>query len=220
MKKVCLLAPFLFIALIVSPFFNLCGAVYAQTIKLPEPKVDGPLSIEKAIKERRSIRSYKPESLTIEAVSQVLWAAQGITEPQKGLRTAPSARAQYLIEVYLIADNVTDLKPGLYKYIPKGHLLQTISLGDAKERLFGAAGQTPIKNAPCALLITGHIARSTNPGWIYLEAGHSSQNVYLQCVSLNFGTVAMAGFKPEEVKKALNIPDGEQPIYIMPIGKK
>ncbi|MCX7966253.1 MAG: nitroreductase family protein [Syntrophorhabdaceae bacterium] len=55
---------------------------------------------------------------------------------------------------------------------------------------------------------------------MYLEAGHAAQNVYLQAVSLNLATVVMAGFNPEEVKKALPIPEQEQPIYIMPLGKK
>ncbi len=89
------------------------------TIKLPQPKYDGEVSVGKALLERRSVRSYKNETLTLAEISQILWAAQGITDKKilgKSLRTAPSARATYLLEVYLIAGNVTDLPIGMYKY--------------------------------------------------------------------------------------------------------
>jgi len=191
-----------------------------ENIKLPAAKYDGPVSVEKALLERRSIRAYKDEPLTLADVSQILWAAQGITDSTTGHRTAPSAMARYFLEVYLIPGNVTGLPMGIYKYQPQGHELVVISEGDYKSKLFEAAGQAPIKNAPAALVICGMSERSTNPNWMYLEAGHAAQNVYLQAVSLKLGTVVMAGFKGEEVRKALNISPKEQPIYIMPVGKK
>jgi SagB-type dehydrogenase family enzyme len=178
------------------------------------------VSVEKALLERRSIRAYKDEPLTLNEISQILWAAQGITEPKRGLRTAPSARAGYFLETYVLPGNVRDLPMGIYKYQPRGHELTRIAEGDKKSDLFKATGQAPIKNAPAAILLTGNGEKATNPNWTFYEAGHASQNIYLQCVSLNLGTVAMAGFKPEEVKKALHLPEKEQPIYIMPIGKK
>jgi len=193
----------------------------AATIKLPAPKYSSDTSVEKALLERRSVRSYKAEPLTIPDIAQILWAAQGITEPKKGMRTAPSARGMYLIEVYLIAGNVTNLPAGMYKYGPQGHELIKIAEGNIKDDLFKAAGQAQIKSAPVALLIVGKSAEaSSNPPWMYLEAGHVSQNVYLQAESLKLGAVTMAGFKTDDVKKALNLPAGEQPIYIMCVGKK
>lgn len=189
-------------------------------IKLPEPKYYSDVSVETALKERRSIRTYKDEPLTLADVSQILWSAQGITEPKTGHRTAPSAMALYLLQVYLISGNVTDLPMGMYKYQSEGHELVKVVEGDIKAKLHKAAGQAPIKNAPAVLVITGSTERSKDPNWMYLEAGHSAQNVYLQGVSLKIGTVVMAGFKPEEVRKALNLPKSEQPIYIMPFGRK
>jgi SagB-type dehydrogenase family enzyme len=194
--------------------------VKAETIKLPTPKYDGSVSVEKALLERRSIRTYKDEPLTLAEVSQILWAAQGITDSTTGHRTAPSARALYLLEVYLISGNVTGLPAGMYKYQPQGHELVKVAEGDIKAKLYQAAGQAPIKNAPAALIITGLTDRSKDPNWMYLEAGHAAQNVYLQGVSLKLGTVVMGGFKAEEVTKALNLPKNEKPIYIMPLGKK
>jgi SagB-type dehydrogenase family enzyme len=194
--------------------------IHRETIKLPAPKLDGTVSVEKALLERRSIRTYKDEPLTLADVSQILWAAQGITDSTTGHRTAPSARALYLLEVYLISGNVTGLPAGMYKYQPQGHELLKVAEGDMKTKLFEAAGQAPIKKAPVALVITGLSDRSKNSNWMYLEAGHAAQNVYLQGVSLKIGTVVMAGFKEEPVKTALNLPKNEQPIYIMPLGKK
>jgi SagB-type dehydrogenase family enzyme len=191
-----------------------------ENIKLPAPKYDGSVSVEKALLERRSIRTYKDEPLTLADVSQILWAAQGITDPKTGHRTAPSARALYLLEVYLIPGNVTGLPMGIYKYQPQGHELVKVAEGDFKSKLFQEVGQAPIKNAPAVLVFSGMSERSTNSNWMYLEAGHAAQNVYLEAVSLKLGTVVMAGFKDEDVRKALNLSPKEQPIYIMPIGKK
>jgi len=154
-------------------------------------------------------------------VSQILWSAQGVSEPTKGLRTAPSPRGAYLLQVYLIAGNVTGLPAGLYSYQPKGHGLMKVAEGDKKGDLFKVVAQPAINSAPAALIIAGIPERSTaNPAWIYLEAGHAAENVYLQAASLRLGTVSIAGFKPEDVKRALALPEKEQPIYIMPLGKK
>jgi SagB-type dehydrogenase family enzyme len=196
-------------------------SVYGQTaIKLPQPSLTGDTSVEKAIAERRSVRNYKNDPLHLREVGQVLWAAQGITDPSRGLRSAPSPRGAYLLKLYLVAGNVTDLAQGMYRYEPKGHELVWVAEGDKKTVLFDAAGQGPIKAAPAALVITGETGRSGNPGWAYLEAGHAAENVYLECVSLKLGTVSMAGFKPDQVKKALDLPDREEVIYIMPLGRK
>jgi len=196
------------------------GKGSGETFKLPPPRYESEVSIEKALLERRSIRSYKEEPLTLPELSQILWAAQGITEPKKGLRAAPSPRALYLLQVYVLPGNVTNLPMGTYRYEPQGHELVKISDGDQKAELFKAAGQAPIKNAPLALVITGLSEKTQNPAWMYLEAGHVAENVYLQSVSLKLGTVAMAGFKEDEVRKVLNLPEKERVIYIMPIGKK
>jgi SagB-type dehydrogenase family enzyme len=192
----------------------------ASITDLPTPVIDGSMSIEKALSERRTVRSYSDKPLSLEDISQILWAAQGITEPKRGLRTAPSAQASYLMKVYVLTGKVADLTMGMYQYQPQGHKLVKVADGDIKTDLYRAAPQNPIKNAPAAVVITGISNKAKNPSWIYLEAGHIAQNICLEAVSRNLGTVTMAGFKPEEVKKALRLPDNEQPVYIMPMGKK
>jgi SagB-type dehydrogenase family enzyme len=203
-----------------STAFSQGAASETAVVRLPQPTFNSDMSVEKALLERRSVRVYKDQPVTLAEVSQLLWAAQGITETQKGLRTAPSPRGAYLIKVYVLAGQVADLPPGMYLYQPKGHELMRVSGGDRKGDLFNAAGQAAIKAAPLALLLTGAKAGVQNPAWMYLEAGHVSENVYLEAVSLKLGTVAMAGFKVDEVRKALAVDAKEEPIYIMPVGRK
>ena len=219
MRSVAYAMAVILLCVMTSAAYGQVGVSVAQ-IKLPEPKYDGTVSVEKALKVRRSVRVYKDAPLSVNDASQILFAAQGITEPGRGLRTAPSARAQYFLTVYLFAGNITGLKPGMYRYIPSGHSLQPVADGDMKGKLYKAAGQGPIDKAPAALLITGAKDRAKNESWMYLEAGHAAQNVYLQGVPLGIGTVVMAGFDPDAVAKAVNLPANEKVLYIMPIGKK
>jgi SagB-type dehydrogenase family enzyme len=189
-------------------------------IKLPPPRLDGPVSVEKALSERRTVRTYKEGALSLAEVSQLVWAAQGITEPKRGLRTAPSPQAAYLLDTYVISGNVTDLPVGMYRYEPKEHSLIRISEADSKTDLFKAVGQVPIKNAPALIVFAGMLEKSKRPGWMYLEAGAASENIHLQAVAIGLGTVTIGGFKDEDVRKALGLGPDRQPIYIMPVGKK
>jgi len=203
-------------------FFLICPhpLLASQPVALPQPRFVGDTSVEAALFSRRSIRSYRKEPLTLAEVSQILWAAQGITEPKKGLRSAPSARALFLLQVYLFAGEVTGLPKGMYRYSPGEHTLNVIRDGDRKTELYRAVNQGPVNDAPAVLVITGISDKSSNPAWMYLEAGHAAQNVYLQAVPLNIGTVVIAGFSPGKLKKALALPENELPIYVMPLGKR
>jgi hypothetical protein len=112
---------FLNAILISTNFF--CQEIREKTamqniIQLPSPKFESNTSIEEAILKRRSVRDYSSEQLSLSEVSQILWAAQGITDKEEGLRTAPSAGALYPLEIYLVAANVKDLTAGIYKYNP------------------------------------------------------------------------------------------------------
>ena len=93
-----------------------------EIIRLPEPKHDGTVSVEHALRNRRSVRRFKNEPLTLAELSQLLWAAQGITTP-RGFRTAPSAGALFPLELYVAAGNVSDLPAGIYKYSCRDHTL-------------------------------------------------------------------------------------------------
>jgi len=125
----------------------------SEIIKLPEPAYTSEVSIEKALLNRRSVRDYTDEPLSLEEVSQLLWAAQGITDP-RGFRTAPSAGALYPLEVYLVAGKVNGLPAGIYKYQPQGHAVVKIVDGDKRAEISGAAlGQASLKNGAAIMVL-------------------------------------------------------------------
>lgn len=195
-------------------------------IGLPEPGYDSETSIEKALLERRSIRDYKDESLTLTEVSQLLWAAQGITDP-RGFRTAPSAGALYPLELYVVAGNVNKLPAGIYKYKPQGHELVKIAEGDKRIELSRAAlGQAWVRNGAAVIVFAAVYERTTAKygergiRYGHIEVGCAAQNVYLQAVSLNLGTVFVGAFYDNKVKKIMDMKDNEQPLCIMPVGRK
>ncbi len=196
-----------------------------QKISLPEPSKDSSVSLESVLSSRRSVRSYKEEPISLDHVSQLLWAAQGITDPS-GYRTAPSAGALYPLEIYICADNVSSLESGIYKYIPESHELLLLRKGDFNEKLSSAAlGQSCVNCAPINIIITAVFSRTTDRysdrgiNYVYIEAGHACQNVLLQAVALNLGSVPVGAFRDSEVSQILNLPDEEEPLYIIPVGK-
>ena len=199
----------------------------AATIKLPPPRLTSGTSVEEAISKRRSVRQYKDSSLSLSDLSQLLWAAQGITDTARGLRTAPSAGALYPLEVYAVVGNVTGIAPGIYKYLCLTHELRTISLGDARKELAAAAlGQGAITQAAVDIVWTAVYERCAKKYqeraelYVPIEVGHSAENVFLQATALNLGAVVMGAFYEDKVQAVLKSPKDERALYIMPIGEK
>lgn len=197
-----------------------------EDIQLPQPQSDSTVSIEEALYLRRSVREYKDVSLTLNEISQLLWAAQGITNPL-GFRTAPSAGALYPLEVYLVAGSVKNLPQGVYKYKPESHTLVNLIKGDKRPELSAAAlGQSCIKKSAAVIVLAAVYERTMKKygqrgiRYVHIEVGNASQNIYLQAVSLNLGTVVVGAFDDGKVKKLLNMQKTEQPLSIMPVGKK
>ncbi|MDD3626492.1 MAG: SagB/ThcOx family dehydrogenase [bacterium] len=205
-----------------------------KEIPLPEPKMKGEVSIEEVLSKRRSIRSYTNENLKLEEISQILWAAYGITEKKDkpdrlrgGFRTAPSAGATYPLDIYLIAGEIESLAPGIYKYDSSSHSLLLMEEGDKRTQLFLTCLQPWVKSAPASIIYTAKWDRITSKygdrgteRYVYLEVGHSAQNVYLQATALGLGTVAVGAFNDKKLKDFLSLEEGEDPLYIMPLGKK
>jgi SagB-type dehydrogenase family enzyme len=196
-----------------------------ELIQLPQPIKDSKTSVEKSLQERRSIRQYKNEPISLAGLSQLLWAALGISG-SGGRRTVPSAGALYPLEVYVVAGNITGLSAGIYSYDPDKHGLIRIAEGDARTELSRAAlGQSPIKNAAAVLVFSAVFERTTvkygerGIRYVHMEAGHAAQNVYLQAVSLNIGTVVIGAFHDDQVRAVLRLSAHEQPLTIMPLGK-
>ena len=197
-----------------------------EKIKLPEPRYDSQLSVEETLRSRRSVREYGDKPVTLNEISQLLWAAQGITSPF-GFRTAPSAGALYPLEIYLVAGNVSKLPDGVYKYKPKTHELVRILEDDKRAELSAAAlGQPCVKNGSAVIILAAVYERTMRKyqkrgiRYVHIEVGHAAQNIYLQAVSLNLGTVMIGAFDDGKVKKVLHMHDNEQPLSIMPVGRK
>lgn len=194
-------------------------------VKLPEPRNDGKTSVESAIHLRRSVREFGKTELSLAEVSQLLWAAQGITDPE-GKRTAPSAGALYPLEVFLVAGGQDELPAGLYRYRPQSHELVSVVQGDKRAQLAAAAlEQEWLKDAPLTIIIAAGYERTARKykqraeRYVHMEAGHVAQNVHLQAVALDLGTVVVGAFDDAEVKRVLTLGANEEPLCLMPVGK-
>jgi len=193
----------------------------AKEIKLLEPKEKGLTSIEETLHKRRSVRDYKRGPLSLEQVSQLLWAASGRNLYR---RTAPSAGATYPLEAYLVVGEVEGLEPGIYHYSSSRHSLEMTKEQDVRNRLSRAAlGQEMIEEAPVNIIIAADYDRTTGHyghrgiRYVHMEVGHVGQNVSLQATALSLGTVMIGAFEDKQVKEVLGIK--EEPLYIIPVGK-
>ncbi len=189
-----------------------------QEMALPEPRLKGERSLEEALVQRRSVRSFTEEELTLEEISQLLWAAQGLTAAWGG-RTAPSAGALYPLEVYVATPN------GLYHYVPQGHKVIIESQDDVRIKLWEVAlKQDAIRNAPAVFVIAAVYERTAQKygdraeRYVKLEAGHACQNILLQAVALHLGAVPIGAFYDDQVQAALSLPSDHEPLYIIPVG--
>jgi SagB-type dehydrogenase family enzyme len=197
-------------------------------ISLPSPRLTSKTSIETTLYRRRSRRNFLNQPLNLKQVSQMLWAAQGITTDWGG-RTAPSAKSAYPLTLYLIANNVSGLENGLYRYLPgdkpNAHQLEVLKLANLQEKMAQAVGQASAKNPPALVVISGDFAKMAAAfngkrldNNVYLEAGHVAENMYLQAESLKLGMVVVGGFNHEKVAQVINSPDTETLIYTIPFG--
>ncbi|PXF58265.1 MAG: nitroreductase [Candidatus Methanogaster sp.] len=194
-------------------------------IMLPEPRTTGEISIEEAMRNRRSVRQYTEEAITLNNLSQLLWAAQGITS-EEGFRTTPSAGALYPLEVYVVAGDVDGLSDGVYRYRAEGHTLQRIRDGDLRGNLSECAlKQTQVTDAAANIVFAAVFNRTTakygerGAQYVHIEAGHAAQNVYLQAEALGIGVCAVGAFYGQEVSELLALSGDETPIYILTVGK-
>ena len=202
------------------------GAEPGDRIKLPPHLSKGVMTVEEALEKRRSRRSYGDAPLMLEDVAQILWAAQGITHRRGGMRTAPSAGALYPLEIYLISGDVEGLTAGIYHYQPVGHKLILLKDGDLRDKLTWAVlFQNWIQGAPAIIVISAVYERteekyeSMAKRYVHMEAGHVSQNIYLQATSRNLATVFVGAFGDKQLQKILSLPRDHIPIGIMPLGK-
>lgn len=222
-KKMRLIFFLLFVLIICSFSAAQKGVVMAENnqIQLPESKTKSDFSLEEAIAKRRSQRNFAKKDLKLEQISQLFWAAQGITARKGGwnFRSAPSAGALYPMELYLVSNE------GVFHYLPQEHVLELVTKEDRRKLLSNAAlGQEPVRDASIDIVICAVYARVTRKygqrglRYAHIEAGHVAQNIHLQAVSLGLGSVSIGAFDDQQVRRVLNVPKDYEPLYIIPVG--
>ena len=239
--------PFLAWVVVLFLLFGDAAAAGAQDAKtpgelipLPEVCHDGEVSLERAVADRRSVRNFADVSLSVVDLSQLLWAAQGVTEKSEvppaawrggewrgGLRTAPSAGALYPRELYVVAGIVADLESGLYRSVPLEHSLERVGDGELRAAVGDAAlRQRAISEAPAVLLIAAVYERTAikygerAERYVHMEVGAAAENAWLQAEALGLGAVFIGAFDDGAVKQALALPEDHEPLGIMPVGRK
>lgn len=190
-----------------------------EKIQLPPPSIKGEMSVEEAIFQRRSVRNFKAETLSLVEISQLLWAGQGITYAREGFRAAPSAGATYPLEVYLL------FAEGIFRYLPDNHSLEKTNpenrLLDLAEACFD---QDWVARAAINIVISAVFERTTTRyrqrgiGYVYMEVGHCAGNIHLQAVALGLGSVPVGAFDDDAVAKVVGLPAKSKPLYIVSVG--
>jgi SagB-type dehydrogenase family enzyme len=216
-------------------FFSLAGGASPGSsekqetlMKLPPPDIEGAadMRVAAAINQRRTVRAYNPRPLSLAALSQLLWAAQGITG-RRHKRAAPSAGALYPMDLYTVAGTgtVTEMAAGVFHYRPAGHELRQVSEGDLRTAAADAAlGQGWMTKAPVNLVITAEYERvmikygDRGVRYALIEAGCIGQNIFLQAEALGLKAGMVGAFRDRALGQALHLPPTHEPLLIMPVG--
>jgi SagB-type dehydrogenase family enzyme len=198
-----------------------------NTMDLTPPMFDGSISLEKAIKQRRTIRSFRDKPITIKQFSQILWAAQGITDDGGFKRASPSAGALYPLDIWTVVGRnaVENLDMGVYHYKPRDHSIKKATDRDLrKDVAIASLSQMWMAKAPVLFVITAEYARVTikygDRGIRYaqMEVGHSCQNIFLQCQTMGLSAGIVGAFHDRKVAKIVGVAKNHEPLIIMPVG--
>lgn len=193
---------------------------------LPEPATTGQTALESAIEQRRSVRDFSKQPLSLQQLGQLLWSAQGITDEQTGFRAAPSAGALYPLTIYAAVGNVEALEAGIYQYQVETHALKLVAEQDQRPEITSAAVQQQfINEASVVILIAADfdITAAKYGGraeqYVYLEAGHAAQNILLQTTALGLGAVPVGAFDDNSLQQIFRLTD-QDPLYLIVVGTK
>jgi SagB-type dehydrogenase family enzyme len=189
------------------------------------------IDLEAAMRNRKSRRNFKRGSLSLEEISFLVWATQGIKQQIDrftALRIVPSAGARHALETYLCVFHVEGLEPGIYRYLPLEHqLLLEFQEDRAAEKLVEATLGQSFTARSAVTFIWTTIPRRME--WRYdlaahkviaIDAGHACQNLYLACEAIGAGTCAVGAYHQELMDRLLRIDGNEEfTVYIAPVGK-
>ena len=220
----------MFLVSALALFMLICGQILiAAEIALPSPSYKGSVSVEEALKARRTHRSFQSRPLTLKQFSQILWGAYGVTDRKYGsfLKTAPSAGALYPLDIYCVVGEggVETLTPGIYHFRPENHAIELVKQGDLRAEVARQALQQMwMAKAPLMLVITGEYNRSSikyglrGATYTHIEAGHVGQNVFLQAEAIGLRAGIVGAFNNQQIIRAMGLSTSHDPLLIMPVG--
>lgn len=230
MKRLALLVSCLWIVSFYAIASSPCAA--ADAVKLPATSFTGTLPVEKAMRQKKSVREFGSKPLSLAEVSQILWAANGNLAvdavSSATTKVIPSAGGLYPLEVFVVCgkDSVTGLAPGVYQYNPAANTLQGLGEGDNRVTVASAClSQMWMARAPVMVIIGAVMGRTTvkygDQGirYVFMEAGNSNQNIYLEAESLGLKVATVGAFQSGQVAAAAKLPTGVTPLLVMPVGK-
>lgn len=210
MKKI------LFFVLAIALFIN-GFAQENKDIKLPAAIKSGGKPLMEALNKRSSERVFSAKELSMQELSDLLWAADGINRPESGKRTAPTAMNWQDMEIYVI------LKTGIYKYNPKDHLLEFIKAGNYMKY---AGKQDFVENAALNLVMVSDTSKMKNTAnedrllYAGIHAGAIVQNIYLYCASTELNTVTRRYVDIPELAKIIGLPQNKMIVITQTVGYK
>jgi SagB-type dehydrogenase family enzyme len=186
-----------------------------EPVKLPAPRSDGGKPLMQALKERKSTRAFSSKELSLQQLSDLLWAANGINRPATGHRTAPSARNSQEIDIYVV------MAKGAYIYNAKSNVLEPVVEGDLRAKM---GRQQFVREAPVVLVFVanydrfGNMAESDKAFYAATDTGYVSQNVYLYCASEGLATVVLGNIDRNGIAEALKLGANQKVVLTQPVG--
>jgi len=213
----------------IPPTPNFKNYPEAERLQLPEPDLSRPANLWQCLAKRRSERDYTTDPLSLEELSKIMWAAQGVTARAGNylLRTAPSAGALYPFETYLYIDKVKDVPQGIYHFNVADFALERLQEGDFNHEFTAAGlGQPMVRRAAVVLVWTAMMLRcmvkyrDRAMRYIPMDLGHVCQNVQLASTAMGFGSCPIGAFYDDDINELLGV-DGEEEtvLYLITVGK-
>ena len=196
----------------------------AEKIELPAFEPARVMSLDKTLKQRKSIRNFQNRPISKGQLAYLLWASTGIQRVEDGyeFRTAPSAGALYPIETYVVVNNVKSLEPGVYHYSIRAHQLEQLIQRDLRQQIAAVAlGQGMCATAAAVFIFSAVFERckwkygQRAYRYIYLDAGHIAENLALAAVSLNLGTCEIGALYDDNVNAIIGINGSEESTICM-----
>lgn len=180
---------------------------FTQNIKLNKPNVTGGKPLMEALSQRKSSRNFIDKELSVDVLSNLLWAANGFNRNDK--RTAPTANNKQEVELYVA------IKSGVYLYDAKNFMLKLIKKGDHRK---STGSQDFVANASTNIILVADMNKASSREYAYTDCGFVAQNIYLYAASEGLGAVSRGWYDKDVLAKLLNLPSHKEVLLTQSVG--